>query len=94
MMSHDYKFQPGEVFVLSQKARIRWVACTLTYGQIEAVRCDSPIGKKIMAWLDAGKPKLPDGEPSAILVGVHKALLTRTVGKTFGFDDLKTAVKV
>ena len=93
-MSHTYKFQPGEVFVLSQKARIRWVACTLTYAQIEAVRCDSPIGKKIVAWVSAGRPKLPDGEPSAILVAVHKALLTRTVGKSFSSDDLKTAVRV
>jgi hypothetical protein len=93
MSDHTYKFQPGDVFVMKPGAHVKWVACSQSGGGITAARCDSPVGKKIMSWLQAGKPAMKHDAVVDMHTAIWKTAKEQKVGGEFWPHHLETAVK-
>lgn len=83
MMRQDMK--PGVVFTLKPRARIHWLIFGVYRNSgVIAVRCDSDIGRKLLAWVAAGRTTLEPCTREEI----------RAAERTFWHDDLVNAVVV
>jgi hypothetical protein len=55
IMTHTYKFTPGQIFKLAPHARISWLVFgNLDQSCVQAVRMDTDLGKRLHDWLMAG----------------------------------------
>jgi hypothetical protein len=60
------KLRSGDLFKLNPAARVKWLAIRIMdYDEVKAVRTDSEYGKRVLAWMGAGRPNNDEGKALA-----------------------------